>query len=123
MNAKPIERRAGQTTPRGSRAVLHLNGEPVGDVLIKGWDGSWGYGNFLPGERFSEYAPLYGLWSLLMHADEADEKLSDAASQELSRAENSLDAIKSKLFFPKNQQWVNVAQLNIDGDLLEWKEY
>ena len=123
MNVKPVEARAGHATARGGRAVLHLDGQPVGDVVIKGWDGSWGYGNFVPGERFSDYAVLFGTWSLLMHADSADEKLSDAAAQELMQTETRLDAIKSKLFFPKNQQWVDVAELNIDGELLEWKEY
>jgi hypothetical protein len=123
MDVKRIEGRAGLATVRGSRAVLHLDGEAVGDVIVKGWDGSWGYGTFLPSERFSEYAPLYGLWSLLMHADDEDEKLSDAASEELLQAEAQIDAIRTRLYFPKNQQWADVAELNIDGEMLEWKEY
>jgi hypothetical protein len=123
MNAKPLEPRVGQTTARGGRAILHLDGQPVGDVVVQGWDGSWGFGTFLPGERFSDYAPIFGTWSLLMHADGDDQKLSDAASQELIEAESRLDTIKSKLFFPKNQQWVDIAELNIDAEMLEWKEY
>jgi hypothetical protein len=123
MNVKHIEPRAGFSSVRGSQAVLHLNGQPVGDVMVKGWDGSWGYGDFQPSEPFSNYAPLFGIWSLLIHADNSDERLSRAAADELSQAEARLDAIKTQLFFPKNEQWVTVAQLNIDGELLEWKEY
>jgi hypothetical protein len=121
MDVKRIEGRAGLVTARGGRAVLHLDGEPVGDVIVNGWDGSWGYGTFLPGEHFSEYAPLFGLWSLLMHADEG--RLSHAASEELVQAETQMDAIRTRLFFPQNQQWTDVVQLTIDGELLEWKEY
>jgi hypothetical protein len=123
MNAKPVEPRAGRATARGTRAMLYFDSQPVGNVVVQGWDGSWGYGSFIPGEGFSDYALLFGIWSLLMHADNADERLSDAASEELKQAETRLDAIKSKLFFSKNQQWVDIAELNIDGQLLEWKEY
>ena len=96
-------------------------GKPVGRVDVKGWEDSWGLGEFSPAEHFSSYAPLFGLWSLLMHADE--KRLSREASQELSLAESQLDAIKVRLFFLQNEEWVDVAQLTIDGQLLEWKEY
>jgi len=122
MDVRRSNSRAGSVLSRGTLALLYLNGKPVGQVYVKGWEDSWGLGEFHPTPDFSEYAPLYGLWSLLMHADE-DTRLSREASQELSQAESQLDTIKARLLFPQNEEWVDVAQLTIDGALLEWKEY
>lgn len=105
------------------QAVLYLKGEAVGAVQIKGRDVSGGFGDFKPNGEFARHAPAFGLWSLLMHADDADQKLSRAASQELASAESALDAIQARLFFPGTAKWVQVAQLTIDGELLEWREY
>ena len=46
--------------------------------MVKGWDGPWGIGDFTPGERFAQFAPPFGLWSLLMHAKTVDGCLSRA---------------------------------------------
>jgi hypothetical protein len=102
---------------------LYLEGQDVGTVVVKGRDNSGGYGDFTPSEQFAAFAPAYGLWSLLMHADEDSSRLSPAASSELASAESALDAIKARLFFPAQRRWVDVAQLTIDGELLEWREY
>ena len=58
-----------------------------------------------------------------MHADGDDRPISRATSAELVRAENVLDSIKCRLFFPDDDVWIDVFQLNIDGELLDWKEY
>ncbi len=107
----------------GSVAELHLDGTPVGTVTVTGGDASWGFARFRPGPGFSAFATTFGLWAMLMHADGDDHPLSRAASAELSRAENALDRIKARLFFPDDGVAVDLFQLNIDGKLLEWKEY
>lgn len=115
----------GPTHPRavkGARGVLHLNGTRVGDVVVYGWDASWTYGRFTPGDAFGRFATIFGRWSLLMHADER-EPLSRAAAEELREAEQQMDAVKARVFFPDDEDWHDVAQLNIDGDLIEWKEF
>jgi hypothetical protein len=108
---------------RGNHAVLFMDGTQVGTVEVKGWMASWGYGDFTPDHAFSSYAPIFGAWSLLMHADGETERLSREASRELTEAEHRLDSIKARLFFPHASEWVEVAALTIDGTLLEWKEY
>ncbi|HZL35624.1 MAG TPA: hypothetical protein VFC78_09970, partial [Tepidisphaeraceae bacterium] len=72
---------------------LFLNDIEVGVVSIRGHDGSWGFGEFTPAPAFVTFAPVFGRWSLLMHADEAHEKLSQAASEELRDTELEMDAI------------------------------
>ncbi len=114
---------AARRHPRGSRAVLYLDGTCVGDVAVKGWTGSWGYGDFVPQPEFSQFAPLFGQWSLLMHAEDQAPRLSHDAVEELNRVEEVLDSLRVRLFFPESQAWVNVAQLTIENELLEWKEY
>jgi hypothetical protein len=108
---------------RGKHAVLYLDGKAVGEVIIKGGDMSWGFGDFQPREEFGTFATVFGHWSLLMHSDGEEGRLSPAVIEELSQAEVMLDQLKARLFFPNEQEWVNVAQLTIDGELLEWKEY
>ncbi len=107
----------------GATGTVHLNGVPVGTVTVTGYDTSWGFGVFHPGDRFARFAPAFGLWSALMHADRDDRPLSRATSDALVTAENAMDALKAKLYFPEDAAWVDVFQLNIDGELLEWKEY
>jgi len=106
---------------------LYLNDTDVGAVRVKGWDDSWGFGEFVPGERFGAFAPWFGAWSLLMHADQNDGgdasgRLSRPASQELRRLENEIDRIHARLFLVGPHEWREITQLNIDGQLIEWKE-
>jgi len=107
----------------GAVAVVHLNGEAVGTLTVTGSDASWGFGRFRPDAGFAAFATAFGTWSLLMHADGTDRPLSRVVSDELALAENRIDRIKARLFFPADDAWVDVFQLNIDGELLEWKEY
>ena len=100
---------------------LYLDGELVGEVFVRGWQSSWGFGEFHPNERFSAFAPVFGQWAMLMHEDER-ERLSVAASDELSVAEQAMDGIRSQLFLRELNEWRDVRQLNIDGELIEWKE-
>jgi hypothetical protein len=108
---------------RSGRAILFLNGQAVGMVDTKARDTSWYFADFSPNAAFSQYAPIYGAWSLLMHAEGDDGRLSREHAEELSRAEAMLDRIKAQLVFVEDQQRVDVAQLTIDQDQLEWKEY
>ena len=108
-------------------ARLFLNDRDVGTVKVKGWDDSWGFGEFSPGEGFSHFAPRFGAWSLLMHADDGSDdpahgRLSAAAAEELRQVEQEIDRLHAKLFLVGPQEWRPVAQLNIDGPLIEWKE-
>ena len=108
-------------------ARLYLNDTDVGAVRVKGWDDSWGFGEFSPGERFTRYAPWFGAWSLLMHADDDGDdahssRLSRPISIELRRIENEIDRIHARLFLVGPKEWRKISQLNIDGPLIEWKE-
>jgi hypothetical protein len=105
----------------GSKAKLYLKGQLVGSVVVRGSDASWAYGEFHPDEAFVGFAPIFGQWSLLMHAD--DDKLSSHASEELRRVEATLDALRARLHFPEKDEWLDLAQINIDGSLIEWKRY
>ncbi len=109
--------------PRTGPAILLLNGEPVGTVHARRWDTSWGFGEFCPSEAFSNYAPMYGMWSLLMHADDETAALSRDTIEELAKAEAMLASIRAQLVFVADQHRIDVAELTIDGDQLEWKEY
>ena len=123
MSVEVTQHRVHSSNGDRAHAVLYLEGQEVGTVEVKGRDSSGGYGDFTPNGEFATYAQAFGLWSLLMHADEDGSRLSPAASSELASAENALDAIKARLFFPAQVRWVEVAQLTIDGELLEWREY
>jgi hypothetical protein len=62
-----------------------------------------------------------------MHADDdgndaSDGRLSDAASEELRKLEYDIDRIHAKLLLVGQGEWRNISQLNIDGELIEWKE-
>ena len=116
-------RRSSTPADRGSEAVLYLDGVRVGEVSVKGFNASWGYGDFSPAPEFSAFAPLYGQWALLMHAQTETERPDRAIVEELSRAERLLDRIRAQLYFPKTDEWITVPQLAISNELLEWKEY
>ena len=101
---------------------LFLNDIEVGAVSIRGHDGSWGFGEFTPAPAFVTFAPVFGRWSLLMHADEAHEKLSQAASEELRNTELEMDAIRAMLHLEHPEESHLIRELNIDGPLIEWRE-
>ena len=105
-----------------TEAHLYLNGKQVGLIQVRGSDNSWAYGEFVPGEAFVEFAPMFGQWSLLMHFDGDEEPLSEAAAEELRRAEYAIDSLKARIFFPETGQWHAASQVNIDGPMIEWKE-
>lgn len=107
----------------GAKGILYLNGTSVGDVELQHVADSWSYGRFTPGAGFSSFAPLFGRWSLLMHADEGAERLNPDAAEELRRCEYDLLKIEARMFFPQTHQWVNCAELNIDGGMIEWKSF
>lgn len=108
-------------TTAGTRAALHLNGVCVGDLLVQGCDTSWTYGIFRPTEAFSRFATVFGRWSLLMHEDERL-PITREVSHELCEIERLMDTIHARVYFPDHDVWHEVAQLNIDGSLIEWKE-
>jgi hypothetical protein len=102
-------------------AQLALNGEYVGDVVLQRREDSWAHGLFYPTDAFAKYAPLFGRWSLLMHADGEFEPLSDAARDELRQTEADIDRLCATLHFIEGDHRVNCLQLNIDAGLIEWK--
>jgi len=104
-----------------AHARLYLNDRDVGEVVVHGADNGWGFGQFSPNENFSQFAPVFGTWALLMHADEDQEQLSEAASEELRRAEYQMDSIHARLFMSASGQWCDLAQVNIDASMIEWK--
>jgi hypothetical protein len=101
-------------------AKLYLNNRHVGDVTVRGWEGAWGMGEFSPNEKFMEFEPLYRRWSELMHA--GNDPLDEETSAELRRIENEHYRIAVRMFLDAAQQWRDIAILNIDGTLIEWKE-
>jgi len=106
----------------GALAELRLNGKRVGTVEVRGTSDSWSWGYFQPEPAFEEFAPLFGIWSLLMHADEESRRLSRAASEELRVAECEIDAIRASLLLETSEDLRHLRQINIDGSLIEWKE-
>jgi hypothetical protein len=106
---------------QGTHATLHLNGSAVGAIVVQGHDTSWTYGQFQPLAAFGPFAPIFGTWSLLMHDDE-HQPLTIAAAHELREAERAMDSLRARVHFPDDDVWHDVAQLNIDGTLIEWKE-
>jgi hypothetical protein len=107
--------------PTGNTARLFINGNPVGRVRVRNFADSWGFGEFEPAAAFGEFAAVFGKWSLLMHADADEAKLSPAASEELRQAELAMDALRSRLVFEDHDETLDLSQLNIDGSLIEWK--
>lgn len=103
------------------RAELFLDDTKVGDVVCKSSDNSWHFGQFTPNAEFTRFATLFGQWSLLMHADEDSDRLTDAASDELRQVEIAIDRVKARLHMLDTDEWRDIDQLNIDGDLIDWK--
>ena len=100
---------------------LHIGGKPVGEIEVSRSADSWYFGNFQPAGSFSEFAPLFGEWSLLIHADEDDPVMSADALDELRKIEKAIDALRAELVLPATGQHLPVDQLNIDGDMIEIK--
>jgi hypothetical protein len=107
--------------PAERHAELFLNGRLVGTVEIRGENNSWHFGVFTPHTDFAPFAPLFGRWSLLMHADEDADRLTSAASEELRQTEIEIDRLRAKLHFPATGKWCEACQINIDGELIDWK--
>lgn len=105
----------------GSIARLHIDGQEVGVIVVRGSDSTWCYGTFTPGQRFAPYASLFGAWSLLMHEDE-DRPLHPTAQQALNDAERKMDQLHARIHFPDQNHWQRVRQINIDGTDIEWRE-
>jgi hypothetical protein len=106
---------------QGSVAELRLNGKRVGTVEVRGTSDSWSWGYFSPEPAFAEFAPLFGIWSLIMHADDENHRLSRAASDELRQAEIAIDLLRGELHWPNDQRTMRAWQINIDDNLVEWK--
>jgi hypothetical protein len=107
----------------GARAILYLDDIEAGSVEVQRIGRAWIHGRFMPAPGFETFAPLFGRWSLLMHADVGGEKLSPAASEELRSCECEIDRMQARLLFPETNQWITCAQINIDGPMIEWKSY
>jgi hypothetical protein len=105
----------------GSLAELRLNGKRVGTVLVRGCSDSWSWGYFEAEPSFAEFAPLFGIWSLLMHAEDETQRFSRAASEELRQAEMAIDSLRGELYWPDEQKLTRASQINIDDKLMEWK--
>jgi hypothetical protein len=100
---------------------LMLNGQDVGQVEALCDDGPWRFGRFMPSENFGSFAPYFGRWSLLMHADDDGRRLSREASIELRDAESAIDQLHASLQDNGHPAY-EIRQLNIDGPLIEWWE-
>jgi len=100
---------------------LCLEGKPVGTIELNRFADSWLFGDFSPGKGFSEFATLFGEWSLLLHADENDPQVSQAALDELAKVERMIDALHVELHLPETGARVPVEQVNIDGTMIELK--
>jgi hypothetical protein len=100
---------------------LCLEGKRVGRVELNRFADSWLFGNFEPTRDFSEFATLFGEWSLLLHADENEAQVSQAALNELAKIERAIDALHAELLLPESGERVGVDQVNIDGKLVELK--
>ena len=105
---------------QSAQAELFLDCDLVGIVELRGVDTSWTFGEFKPRECFSKYATLFGQWSMLMHED-TDRVLHSAASDELRRVEVAIDRLDARLHYLENDKWERISQVNIDGEMIEWK--
>lgn len=105
----------------GTRADLFLNARHVGVLTVNTYREGWTFAEFNPNPNFSEFAALFGEWSLFMH-EGAQESLNRWAADELRRMEMAIDALHVGVKIEGSGDWHRVAQINIDGSLAEWKE-
>ena len=101
---------------------LYIDEQHVGIIRPGRNENSWNFGEFEPLKCFSKFAPMFGRWSLLMHADSDIEPLSSAAADELREAEREIDGHQFRLFSPVRKQWIALVEVNIDGNMIEWRE-
>lgn len=113
---------AKRAEQRVRRARLHLDGVDVGSVSIRGRDTSWWFGDFTPSPAFSRFAPCFGHWSLMMHADGESERFSPEVAEELRQAEMAIDRLQAVLQLEGPEERRAIQEINIDGPLIEWKE-
>jgi hypothetical protein len=99
---------------------LYFNGQHVGDIAVRGWHGSWGFGDFNARPAFDQFASLFAEWSRLMHANPG--RLSRENALRLREVENRTYALRARLWLVEARQWRHIAILNIDGAMIEWKE-
>jgi hypothetical protein len=102
------------------KALLYLNGKPVGFVQTEASADAWGWGHFTPAEEFSSFAPLFGVWALLLHEDDDSTRLSREAREELRHAETAIDRLTAELLWVDSNEFTPIRQLTIDGTLIEW---
>src|SRR5437773_1192305 len=100
---------------------LCLEGKTVGYVEFNRYADSWCFGRFAPTREFSEFAALFGEWSLLIHADQHEDQVSRAALDELAKIERKIDSPHAELVLPNSGDRITVDQVNIDGNLVELK--
>ena len=105
---------------RKRQGQLFLNGQPVGEVQAEGVSDAWGYGSFKPQNEFEKFAPLFGAWSMLLHAEEELDRPTREALEALRDAEKAIDTIRAELRWSDEAVPVRVRQLTIDGPLIEW---
>jgi hypothetical protein len=103
-------------------AELYIGKIHVGTIDVQRGDGAWGFGEFKPGPGFTQFAHLFGAWSLLMHEDES-QRISREAAEELSAIEQILDTLPARIVWEDVHRDISVAQINIDGNLIEWRSY
>ena len=102
------------------RAELFLNGRLVGRIKVNRLMGAWGFGEFTPTVAFAAFRGVYDEWSRLMHSD-GNAPVQRTTSLALSRIEYAMDQIHGQLLL-EDGKWRRIAQLNIDGTLIEWEE-
>ena len=101
---------------------LFINGKPVGIVIVHGWHGAWGFGDFVPNADFTEFQPMFTRWADLMHESHSMRKLSPELSDGLRDAEFDLYRLHCTIHLPALKQWRQIAIITIDGSMIEWKE-
>ena len=99
---------------------LFINGHAVGEVVAESASEGWGFGQFKPSDEFSQFAPVFGAWAMLLHEDDDRDRPSDEALEELGKVETAMDRLKAELVWTDSQQRMPLRQLTIDGTLIEW---
>jgi hypothetical protein len=105
----------------GDRAELFLNREFVGDVEVARTVNSWSYGTFQPAPSFAKFADPFARWARLMRGPGVCEPLDESSSRALQQLEVEIDRLRATVHFVDRDAWVPCIQLNIDGELIEWK--
>lgn len=101
--------------------ILWLGGCAVGRVTPCREDGPWHFGRFTPAPSFGRFASRFAEWARVMHA-QSDRPLTDEQRAKLANIERSIDALRAWCAEPGRSARRRIAQLNIDGEMIEWKE-